>query len=137
MYGRDACLPTAMDITAPTERKLTNFGVFNDESLKQESWPKRIHKSRNRTMTRIRVGEIAFLYKPAAKSGIAFKFARPYYGPYQIVEITTNDAKICPIDKPSEEPIFVALDQLRHCPEEIGDEFWPTRPKHTPRIQSS
>ena len=68
-----------------------------------------------------------FLYKPSAKTGKAYKFTRPFFGPYRIVELTPNDAKIRPIDKPSEEPIFVALDRLRRCPEEVPDEFWPTR----------
>ena len=31
------------------------------------------------------------------------------------------------MDKPQDEPILVALSRLRRCPEEIGDDFWPTR----------
>ena len=41
------------------------------------------------------------------------------------MEVTTNTAKICPVDKPESEPILVALDRLRRCPDEIRDKFWP------------
>ena len=37
-----------------------------------------------------------------------------------IVELTSNDAKMLPVDKPNE---YATLDCLRQCPE---DEFWPT-----------
>lgn len=48
-----------------------------------------------------------------------------------------NDAKICPIHKPGDELIFVALDHLRCFPEEIGDEFWPPRSKKKASSSSS
>ena len=85
-------------------RELAQKSIQNSQKKQKQNYDKRARANV------FRVGERAFLYKPAAKSGKAYKFARPYYGPYRIVEITTNDAKICPIDKPSEEPIFVALD---------------------------
>ena len=74
---------------------------------------------------RFREGERVFLFKPAEKSGQARKFARPFHGPYRVVEVDSNTAKICRVDKPDEEPILVALERLRRCPEEIGDECWP------------
>ena len=110
-------------------RELARKSIQNSQKKQKQNYDKRARANV------FRVGERVFLYKPAAKSGKAYKFARPYYGPYRIVEITTNDAEICPIDKPNKEPIFVALDRLRHCPEEIEDEFWPTQAKrkaHSP-----
>ena len=35
------------------------------------------------------------------------------------------------MDRPQSEPILVYLDRLRHCPGEVGDEFWP--PSKTPK----
>lgn len=143
MYGRDARLPTATGITAPTERELVDLSDFGEslltnlsearglarKSIQNSQQKQKQNYDKKARAGNFRVGERAFLYKPAAKSGKAYKFARPYYGPYRIVEVTSNDAKICPVDKPDEEPIFVALDRLRRCPEEIGDEFWPARAK--------
>ena len=72
-----------------------------------------------------REGERVFLYKPAEKTGEARKFARPFHGPYRVLEMGTNTAKICRVDRPEEEPLLVSLDRLRRCPEEIGEGFWP------------
>ena len=69
--------------------------------------------------------ERVFLFKPAEKAGEAHKFARPYHGPFWVIELGTNTAKVRRVDKPKGEPILVSLDQLRQCPEEISDKFWP------------
>ena len=71
------------------------------------------------------VRERVLLLKLAEKTVQARKFARPFHGPYRVVEIDSNTAKICRVDKPNEEPILVALERLCRCPEEIGDECWP------------
>ena len=76
------------------------------------------------------------MYKPAERSVSAYKFACPYHGPYRILEVTSNNAKIRPVDKPQDEPILVALSRLLRCPEEIVDEFWPTR-KSTTSVKTS
>lgn len=72
-------------------------------------------------------GEGAFLYKPAGKTGECRKLARPFHGPYWVLEVGTNTASIVHIDWPNDEPILVALDRLRRCPTELGDEFWPDK----------
>ena len=60
-------------------------------------------------------------------NGPAHKFAHPFSGPYRILELTPNDAKVRPVDRPAEEPIFISLDRVRYCPNEVGDTFWPPR----------
>ena len=43
-------------------------------------------------------------------------------------ELPANDAKVCPVNRPKADPIFVSLDRVRHCPEEIpSEESWPHR----------
>ena len=79
------------------------------------------------------VGERVFLYKPEKKTGKNRKFARPFHGLYHIVEVDVNTAKIMRVDRPQEEPILVAVDRLRRCPDEIGDEFWPPGKKNLDR----
>ena len=45
-----------------------------------------------------------------------------------MIELTANDAKVVPVDKPHSSPIFVALDRVRHCPDELPpDQSWPSR----------
>ena len=71
------------------------------------------------------VGERVFLFKPAEKTGESRKLARPFHGPYRVIKLGTNTARIHRVDKPWEEPMLVALQRLRHCAEEIAEEFWP------------
>ena len=76
-----------------------------------------------------------FLHKPAEQTGERRKFARPYHGPYRVIEMATNTAKITRIDHPEEDPLLVSLAQLRQCPEKIGNEFWPPSKKRQSATQ--
>ena len=59
-----------------------------------------------------RAGERVFLHKPAEQTGERRKFARPYHGPYRVIEMATNTAKITRIDHPEEDPLLVSLARL-------------------------
>ena len=61
------------------------------------------------------------MYMPSEKKkkGKAHKFAPPFHGPYRVVELTANDAKVVPVNKPHSTPIFVALDRVCYCPDEL------------------
>ena len=82
---------------------------------------------------RFTVGDRVFLFKPAEKTGEARKLSRPYHGPYRVVQLDTNTVHIRRVDCPQEDAILVALDRLRRCPLEIGDEFWPPDKKAAKR----
>ena len=64
---------------------------------------------------------------PAVKARKAYKFARPFYGPYRIVEQSETGVVVCPVDQPQADPIRVAYKRIRHCADSIPDVFWPTR----------
>ena len=72
-----------------------------------------------------REGECVFLHKPSEKTGEARKLARSFHGPYRLVEVGTNTARIVRVDRLEEESLHVSLSRLRLCPEEIEDEFSP------------
>ena len=74
---------------------------------------------------KFRVGDRVFLFKPSTKTGETRKFARPFHGAYRILELGVNTAKIRRVDRPQDEPLLVAVDRLRQCPEELNDEYWP------------
>ena len=62
---------------------------------------------------------------PGDVQGKAWKFARPFHGPYRILELTLTNASVHLVDKPQNIPIFVSLDRVRRCPKEIPDgETW-------------
>ena len=139
VYGRDPKLPTPAVLDPKRTRATTDLREYGIElhSRMSAAWElarRNISRAQKRQKTaydrrsrpsRFQEGERVFLFKPAVKSGQARKFARPFYGPYRIVEVDNNTAKICRVDRPDEEPILVALERLRTCPEEVGDECWP------------
>ena len=46
-----------------------------------------------------------------------------------MIETVDNGVMVTPIDHPQETPIRVAMDQVRCCPKEIPDTFWPEHKK--------
>ena len=77
------------------------------------------------------MGDRVFVYMPAAKACKAYKFARPFYGPYRIVEQSETGVVVRPVDRPQADPIRVAYNRIRHCADSIPDVFWPTRARVT------
>jgi len=52
--------------------------------------------------------------------------------------VGANTAKIRRVDRPEAEPILVAIDRLRRCPEELGNDFWPPdRTKRKTKVTST
>ena len=41
--------------------------------------------------------------------------SRPYHGPYQVIEVHDNDAYVRHVDTTQEEPLLVAIQQLKQC----------------------
>ena len=68
---------------------------------------------------------------PSARSGTTWKLARPFHGPFRVVNVKENGLEVCPVDRPRDEPIRVSLNQVRRCPDEVGKEFYPRRTKCT------
>jgi len=59
------------------------------------------------------------VYSPAEKTGKAYKFACPYKGPYQVLQLYDNGVQVKLVSKPNSWPIIVALIRVRLCPIEI------------------
>ena len=74
------------------------------------------------------VGERVFVFMPAKKTGKAYKFAKPFEGPYRVLATYDNGADVCLVDKPTSPSIRVAMDRLRLCPSQI-----PTDVKVSPK----
>ena len=56
---------------------------------------------------------------PADCLGNAYRFARPFKGPYQIIRLFVNGAEVILISKPQAGTIRVALNRVRRCPSEF------------------
>ena len=143
LYGRDPRLPTQTVLSSKKTRHDCNLKEYGASLARRtaEAWEdarKCIGKAQKRQKNcydrkarppRFGVGDRVFLFKPADKTGPLRKFARPYHGPYRVVEMDLNTARIRRIDRPEEDTILVALDRLRACPEELASDFWPPKKK--------
>ncbi len=74
---------------------------------------KKYYDHRSKT-PRFRVGDRVLVYMPSAKQGKAWKFARTVHGPFRILELTSSNASVRPVDKPQELPIFVSVTALEN-----------------------
>ena len=139
LYGRDPRLPTDTAMYPKKTRKMVDLKEYGVElaSHMSEAWDlarQCVRKAQKRQkeyydrkvrLPSFRVGDRVFLFKPADKTGPTRKFARPYHGPFRVVEMNVNTAKIRRVDRPDEDTLLVAVDRLRHCPTEVPDTFWP------------
>ena len=64
------------------------------------------------------------MFTPSEKNGTTWKLARPFYGPYRIVDLTPTNAEVRLIDKPEDPTIFVTLNRARLCYPELPDKSW-------------
>ena len=72
----------------------------------------------------LRVGDRVMVYFPRVVQGKAWKFARPYNGPYTVISLTPTNAEVRLLSCPEGDTIFVALDRIRPCYAEMSDEVW-------------
>lgn len=149
LYDRDPRLPVPAALSPRRERltmdlkeygidlhsKLSSAWELARKSLQQAQKKQKTQYDRKVCARPFREGERAFLYKPAEKTGEFRKLTHPFDGPYRVLEVGTNTASIVRIDRPKDEPILVSLDRLRHCPTELGDEFWPPDKRRRKRGQ--
>ena len=59
---------------------------------------------------------------------MAYKFARPFHGPFRVVEVLDAGVVVRPMDPLRGESIRVAVNRVHHCPEAVPEgESWPAR----------
>jgi hypothetical protein len=72
----------------------------------------------------LKVRDRVMVYMPKEKKGKSRKVARPYFGPYRVLKVTPSNVEVRLVDKPAEPSIFVSLDRVRACYQELGDVSW-------------
>ena len=142
LYGRDPRLPTEAALCPEETKKLVNLREYGSELAECMSTARKLAKEHIKTAQKHQkaqydrkarppkflTGDRVFLYKPAEKSGEGRKLARPYHGPYRIIELNANNAQIRKVNQPDGDLLLVATDRLRRCPDEVEDMFWPPDP---------
>ena len=146
LYGRDPRLPSSLDLEVELPRERIDLDGYKEEMMESlsEAWVlarKNIEKSqkaqkksydRKAKEPAFKQGERVFVYMPKEKASNAYKFARPFYGPYRVVEILETGLVVRPVDRPEGETMRVACNRVRRCLVP-GKEFWP--PRRTARDQ--
>ena len=113
---RTTTTPSLQDAWTRAKKKV-------EEAQKQQ---KRQYDKKSR-MPVFAEGDRVFVYKPSAKSCKAYKFARPFHGPYRIIKLYDNGVDVRPVDRPQDSLIRVPFNRLRVCPEEIPNQIWPQK----------
>ena len=150
LYGRDPQLPTEKALSKPTERCYLNNDDYRTELVQtlSDAWEqaqKNVKTAQRRQKTqhnrKARIPNFAlrdrvFVYKPSAKSCKSYKFARPFHGPYWIIQLHDGGADVTLVDRPKEPSIRVPFERLCVCPEEVPDVSWPPKTS-APRVSTS
>lgn len=148
LYGRDPRLPTESVLGSTREAYLVDMEDYRSEFLVCMSRAQKIalenirkaqekqkqYYDRAARSPEYRVGDRVLVYMPGDVTGKDWKLARPYHGPYRIVQVTPTNAEVQLIEKPSDPTIFVALSRVRKCyPEIPSNASWTGRKKRNKR----
>ena len=120
LYGWDPRLPTTLGLDSLQQSEVDLDTYKGEIAIKfSEAWElakENIKKAQQRQkkqydckarLPKFKVGDRVFVYMPAVKACKAYKFARPFHGPYRIVELSKTGVVILPVDQPQAEPIRV------------------------------
>lgn len=132
LYGRDPRLPGDAALSAPEDCRTIDVRDYKTETCHRfaEAWKlaqsqiKKAQKTQKEyydhgtVVSNIRVRDRGFVYTLAEKTK-AYKFACPFVGPYRVLELFDNEVQVKVINKPSAQPIRVALNRVRLCLSEI------------------
>ena len=137
MYGRDPVLPTADMVSHPDGRTEVDLDNYKAEMtacmdtawkaarghiwIAQSKQKRNYDKHKKATPPCVSEGDGVMLNVPAEWSGKAYKFARPFRGPYRAVKVLPNGVELVLISKPKAPSIRVSIDRVRRCPREIAE----------------
>ena len=138
VYGRDRRLPTgslleqspvaypvdAEDYRTELVSTLIKTRELALESIQKAQEKQRRFYDRQSRNPKFQVGDRVMVFMPSETIGKDRKLARPYHGPYRVINITPTNAEVQLIQYPSEPTIFVAIDRLRKCYPEQPNDCW-------------
>ena len=130
MYGRDARIPTdsvlyhvrssyAIDVEDYKEEllsgltlawKLARANIQKAQGTQKQNYDRKCTKDVN-----LKAGDRVMVFMPAESQGKNWKLSRQFHGLYRVLQVTPTNAEVRLIDRPKDEPIFVALDRIRLC----------------------
>ena len=153
LYGRDPRLPSGSILDQTRPEYLVDMEDYRTElmvnlksarelalsSIREAQRKQKTAYDQHSTSSVYQVGDRVMVYMPKEVTGKDRKLARPFHGPFRIVNLTPTNAEVQLVERPKDSPLFVAIDRLRKCYSEMTNESWTGRNRggrRTGRLQS-
>ena len=151
LYGRDPQVPTETALSQPRTVYQLDFADYRAELVANlsDAWAlarKNIEDAQAKQKKQydrkskdsgLVIGDRVMVYMPGAVKGKAWKFARPYHGPYRVLAVTPTNVEVKLVDQPKEPSIFVSIDRVRRCPNEMKDISWTGHAQRSTRSRQA
>ena len=138
LHGREPVLPTATAVTQPRTPYQIDFEDYSAELVANlsDAWAlahqniqgaqvkQKAQYDKKSKQSQVKVNDRVMVHFPGTVKGKAWKFARPYFGPYKVISLTSTNVEVRRVDQPNGETLFVALDRVRPCYQEMSNEVW-------------
>lgn len=138
LYGPDPRLPTEEALSFIKNPYLADVDDYKTELMSSlsEAWrvvrdnitkaqrTQKLQYDKKCTHLELAIGDRVMVFMPQEVSGKQRKLARPYYGPYRVIDIHPNGVTVRPVDKPNDGPVRVNMDRVTCCPLELPDTSW-------------
>ena len=135
LYGRDPRLPTRTLLEQSRTTYLVDLDDYKTElsinlkkarelalqSVKEAQEKQKEQYDRQSCTQLYHIGDRVMVFMPSDVTGKDRKLARPYHGPFRIVNLTRTNAEVQLIERPHDQTIFIAIDRLRKCYPELSE----------------
>ena len=139
LHGWEPVLPTETAVLQPRTPYQINFADYSAELVANlsDAWAvahqnikgaqvkqKRQFDKKSKPSP-LKVDDRVMVHFPSTVRGKAWKFARPYFGPYRIFSLIPTNAKVQRVNQPNGETLLVTYTNVqRPCYQEMSDEVW-------------
>ena len=112
---------------------LSNVWQLAHENVRRAQAKQKVQYNKKSVCHPLSVGDCVMVHMSGQVQGKAWKFARPYFGPYKVARITPSNAEVQLLNHLIVPTIFVSLDCVHKCYEEMTDDVWMGHRQITPR----
>ena len=132
LYGRHPQVPTDSALDHPQTLYQIDFEDYAEElvtslldawqlaheNIKKAQAKQKAQYDKKTNVKPLSIGGRAMVHMPGQVQGNAWKFARPYFGLYEVIGVTPTNAEDCLLNHPTDPTIFVSLDRVQKCYED-------------------
>ena len=129
---RTACQIDLDDYAEEVVANLSDAWRLAHDNIKTAQAKQKLWYDKKSVASHLSVGDNVMVHRPNQVQGKAWKFAHPYYGPYEVVTITPTNAEVRLCNHPNDPTSFVSLDRIRSCYPEMSNDVWVGHRKPAP-----